>query len=255
MKYSLGITDSLEEISSLSHSIVFLYFFVLITEEGFLVSPCYFWNSSFKWVFLSFPPLLFSSLHFTAVCKASSHSHLAFLHFFFLGMVLIPVSCTMSWTSIHSSSGTLSIRSSPLNLFLTSHVWSCVCVCVSAIYMYVYFFQVLFPFRLLQNIEQNSVFSMLYSKSLWLSILNRVVSIVLKGISRSLWLHRGAIECRYEAWSNGVMARLTILIVVLASCIFISLNFPIVPLKMRNNLHQLYPNKTYFKILTSSHFF
>ena len=33
-------------------------------------------------------------------------------------MVLIPVSCPMSWTSIHSSSGTVSIRSSPLNLFL-----------------------------------------------------------------------------------------------------------------------------------------
>ena len=29
------------EISSLSHSIVFLYFFALITEEGFLISPCY----------------------------------------------------------------------------------------------------------------------------------------------------------------------------------------------------------------------
>ena len=27
--------------------------------------------------------------------KASSDSHFAFLHFFFLGMVLIPVSCTM----------------------------------------------------------------------------------------------------------------------------------------------------------------
>ena len=33
---------------------------------------------------------------FTAVCKASSERHFAFMHFFFLGMVLIPVSCTMS---------------------------------------------------------------------------------------------------------------------------------------------------------------
>ena len=31
----------LEEISSLSHSIVSLYFFALIPEEGFLISPCY----------------------------------------------------------------------------------------------------------------------------------------------------------------------------------------------------------------------
>ena len=37
MKCSLGISSFLEEISSLSHSIVFLYFFALITEEGFLV--------------------------------------------------------------------------------------------------------------------------------------------------------------------------------------------------------------------------
>ena len=41
MKYSLGISNFLEEISSLSHSIVFLYFFALITEEGFLISPWY----------------------------------------------------------------------------------------------------------------------------------------------------------------------------------------------------------------------
>ena len=41
MKYSLGISNFLEEISSLSQSIVFLYFFALITEEGVLISPCY----------------------------------------------------------------------------------------------------------------------------------------------------------------------------------------------------------------------
>ena len=41
MKYSLGISNFLKEISSLSHSIIFLYFFSLITEEGFLITPCY----------------------------------------------------------------------------------------------------------------------------------------------------------------------------------------------------------------------
>ena len=39
MKCSLGISNFLEEISSLSHSVVFFYFFALITEEGFLISP------------------------------------------------------------------------------------------------------------------------------------------------------------------------------------------------------------------------
>ena len=54
--------------------------------------------------------MLFASLLFTAICKASPDSHFAFLHFFSKEMVLIPVSCAMSRTSFHSSSGTLSIR-------------------------------------------------------------------------------------------------------------------------------------------------
>ena len=41
MKCSVGISNFLEEISSLSHSVVVLYFFALITEEGFLIPPCY----------------------------------------------------------------------------------------------------------------------------------------------------------------------------------------------------------------------
>ena len=40
-------------------------------------------NSAFKWVYLSFSPLLFVSFLFTAFCKASSDSQIAFLHFFF----------------------------------------------------------------------------------------------------------------------------------------------------------------------------
>ena len=112
MKCSLGISNFLEEISSLSHSIVFLYFFALITDEGFLFSPCYSLEFCIQMgiPYFSFSPLLFTSFLFTAICKASSDSHFAVLHFFFLGIVLIPVSCTMSRTSIHSSSGTLSIK-------------------------------------------------------------------------------------------------------------------------------------------------
>ena len=41
MKCSLGVSNFLEEISILSHPIVFLFFFALIPEEGFLSSPCY----------------------------------------------------------------------------------------------------------------------------------------------------------------------------------------------------------------------
>ena len=80
------------------------------------------WNSAFRWMYLSFSPMPFSSLLFTALCKAFSDNHFALLHFFFLEMVLNTTSCTMLWTSIHSSSGTLSIRSNPLNIFVTSTV-------------------------------------------------------------------------------------------------------------------------------------
>ena len=56
------------------------------------------WNSAFKWVYLSFSPLLLASLLFTNICKASSDNHFALLRFFYLLMVLIPASCTMSGT-------------------------------------------------------------------------------------------------------------------------------------------------------------
>ena len=203
MKYSLGISNFLEEISGLSHSIVFLYFFALITEKGLLISPCYslelciqmgisflfsfafrfssflsylgfFFLFFFNWRLItlqycggfaihshesamgvhvspswpSLPPLspshlsgssqctspdhpvsfiesglvicftyvnihvsmLFSQIipPFSAICKASSDNHFAFLYFFFLGMILITAAYTMLWTSFHSSSGTLS---------------------------------------------------------------------------------------------------------------------------------------------------
>ena len=90
-----------QEYWSLFHSVVFLYFFALIPEGSFLISPCYSLDSAFKWVYLSFSILPFTFL-FLAICKASSDNHLAFLHFFFLGMLLITASCTMSQTSVHS---------------------------------------------------------------------------------------------------------------------------------------------------------
>ena len=37
MKYFLHISNIFEDISTLSHSIVFLYYFVLITEEAFIL--------------------------------------------------------------------------------------------------------------------------------------------------------------------------------------------------------------------------
>ena len=122
MKCSLGISNFLEEISSLSHSVVFLYFFALITEKGFLISPCYSLELCIQMGITFLSPLLLASLIFTAICKASSDSHFCFLAFPFLVDRLVHVSCTMSQTSVHSSSGTLSIRSSPF--LLPSYLFS-----------------------------------------------------------------------------------------------------------------------------------
>ena len=71
MKFSLCSSNFLEEISSLSHSVIFLYFFVLVTEEGFISLLAILWNSPFRCFYLSFSPLLFASLLVTAICKAS----------------------------------------------------------------------------------------------------------------------------------------------------------------------------------------
>ena len=40
------------------------------------------WNSAFRWIYLSFSPLPLAFLLFSAICKASSDNHFAFLHFF-----------------------------------------------------------------------------------------------------------------------------------------------------------------------------
>ena len=117
MKCSLGISNFLEDISSLSYSIFFLYFFALIAEEGFLISPFYSLELCIQMgisFLLSFAFSLLSQLF----VRPHQTTILPFCISFFLGMVLIPASCTMLWTSIHSSSGTLSIRSNPLNLFM-----------------------------------------------------------------------------------------------------------------------------------------
>ena len=129
---------SLVSLIFLKRSLVFpilLFSFISLhwsLMKAFLSLLAILWNSAFKWVYLSFSPLPLTSLLFTAIYKASSDNHFALLHFFFLGMVLIPASCTMSWTSVQSSSGTLShlipwvYLSLPLynhRVFDFGHIW------------------------------------------------------------------------------------------------------------------------------------
>ena len=90
MKYSLGISDFLEGISSLS---ILLFSPISLhwpLRKAFLSLLAILWNSAFRWVYLSFSPLpLASLLYHLFICKASSDSHFAFFHFFFLDMVLV----------------------------------------------------------------------------------------------------------------------------------------------------------------------
>ena len=105
MKCSFGISEFLEEIPSLSHSVLFLYVFALIAEEGFLISSCYSLELCIQMCVSFLFSSVFASLLLTAMCKASPDSHFGLWHFFSMGMVLIPVSCSMSRTSFHSSHG------------------------------------------------------------------------------------------------------------------------------------------------------
>ena len=91
MKCSLGISNFLDEISSLSHSTAFLYFFALIAEEGFLISPCYSLEVCIQMgiSFLFFFPSCLSYISVAFKCVRTLGSfwiHSAILSNFFLKM-------------------------------------------------------------------------------------------------------------------------------------------------------------------------
>jgi len=54
--------------SRLLHSIVFLYFFALIAEEGFLICPCYSLELSTQMGISFLFSFAFASLLFTVIC-------------------------------------------------------------------------------------------------------------------------------------------------------------------------------------------
>ena len=80
MKCSLDISNFLEEFSSLSNSVVSLYFFALIAEEGFLISSswlyCCVWGGlSVFWEFVEFS-LLWSFLTLGGVLSVACQGFL-----------------------------------------------------------------------------------------------------------------------------------------------------------------------------------
>ena len=106
MKCYLGISDFLKDFSK-SFSFYCFPLFLCIVHLRTLSFLSLLFSGTLHSVGYIFPFFLCLLLIFSAICKSSSDNHFAFLHFFFLGIVMVTTSCTRLWTSIHSSSGTL----------------------------------------------------------------------------------------------------------------------------------------------------
>ena len=79
-----------KEISSLSHSIVFLYLFALITEEGFISSPCYSLELCIQ-LGISFPfSIVFSFSSFFSYLQVLLRQPFCLFVFLFLGNGFVP---------------------------------------------------------------------------------------------------------------------------------------------------------------------
>ena len=95
-----------------SHSTVFLYFFPLMAEEGFLISPCYSLELHSNGCIFPFLLCLLHFLFFQLFLRAPQTTILPFCISFSWGCSwsLSPAQCMKL---VHSLSGTLSSRSSP----------------------------------------------------------------------------------------------------------------------------------------------
>ena len=118
MKCSFGISDFLEEICSLSHSVVFLYFFALIAEEGFLISSCYSLELCIQ-MFISF---LFSfAFRFSSFHTFFNLSLNFFNKEFMIWATVSSRSCSC-W--LYSTSPSLTTKNI-INLILVLTIWWC----------------------------------------------------------------------------------------------------------------------------------
>ena len=88
-----------------THSIVFLYFFALVTEEGILILLAILWNFAFKWVYLCFSPLLFASLFSQLSVRPPQTASLLFCISFSWewSWFLSPVQCHESVSIVHQA--------------------------------------------------------------------------------------------------------------------------------------------------------
>ena len=93
MKCSLSISNFLEEISSLSHYIVFLYFFALIMKKAFLSLLAVLWNSAF--IVVSYDTICEGSYNISFLFDFEFS--LLFLVSLAKGWSIVPYQRTSSW--------------------------------------------------------------------------------------------------------------------------------------------------------------
>ena len=101
MKCSLGMSNFLE-ISSLSHSVIFLYVFALFLRKAFFSLLAILGNSAFRWVYRSSSPLPFTSLLFTAICKTFSELFIQ-LHSVLQGQICLWLQVSLDFLFLHSN--------------------------------------------------------------------------------------------------------------------------------------------------------
>ena len=103
MKCSLGISNFLEEISSLSHSIFSPIFLHWSLRKAFLSLLGILWNSAFKWVYFSFSPLV---LFFSQLFVRSPQTAILFFCVSFSwwwSLSLSPVQCHEPPSTVHQA--------------------------------------------------------------------------------------------------------------------------------------------------------
>ena len=122
MKCSIDISNFLKR-SLIFPILLFSSFFALITEEGFLISPCYSLELCIQMGISFLFSLPLASLLFSAICKPSSDNHLPSCFSLSWGWSwsLLPLQCHEPPSFRHSF-----IRFKPLNLSVSSTLYSCV---------------------------------------------------------------------------------------------------------------------------------
>ena len=120
MKCFFDSSNFLEEISSLSPSVVFFYFFALFIEEGLLISPCYSLELCIQFG-VPFPfSLAFGFSSFLFLRPPQTTTLTSYISFSFRWFW--PVPPVQYYEPLSIVLQALFTRSNPLNLFVTSPV-------------------------------------------------------------------------------------------------------------------------------------